>query len=131
MPVTLDKALAARKDELHDVKIRGGLALHPLAIVEADPLGETFTYCSWHLSGYERKLHDAGLCHYISMVYRNKPLYYRRDLEVDVAMLVVRPMDKRREAITNRCQFPEKAEYPLLHRAFQGCQKRTVSKISG
>lgn len=90
----LDKALAARKDELQDIKVRGGLAMHPLEIINADPKREVFTYSSWHFSGYERKMHDKGLCNYIPMVYRNKPLFYRHNLDVDVAMLQVAPMDK-------------------------------------
>ena len=94
MANSLDKALAARKDELKDIKIRGGLALRPIAAVESDTLRETFTYCSWHFSGYERKLHDKGLCNYIPMLYRNKPLFYNQNLEVDVAMVTVTPMDK-------------------------------------
>ena len=90
----LDKALAARKDELTDVKIRGGLALRPLEILRADPERNVFTYSSWHFSGYERQMHDAGLCSYIPMIYRNKPHFYRRFLDVDVAMLQVAPMDE-------------------------------------
>lgn len=93
-PVALDKALAARKDELRDIKVRGTLALRPLEIVNVDPQREVFTYSSWHFSGYERKLHDQGLCNYIPMIYRNKPLFYRKSLEVDVAMISVTPMDK-------------------------------------
>jgi butyryl-CoA:acetate CoA-transferase len=92
--VALDKALAARKAELTDIKVRGGLALRPLAILEADPERKVFTYASWHFSGYERKLHDAGLCSYIPMLYRNKPMFYRNYLETDVAMLQVAPMDR-------------------------------------
>jgi len=94
MPVLLDSALAGRKEELKDVKVRGTLALRPLAIVEADPCREVFTYSSWHFSGYERKLHDRGLCYYTPMIYRNKPKYYREMLEVDVAMISLPPMDK-------------------------------------
>lgn len=91
--VALDKALASRKDELRDVKIRGGLAMRPLEILKVDPEREAFTYSSWHFSGYERKMHDAGLCNYNPMIYRNKPLFYRNNLDVDVAMLQVAPMD--------------------------------------
>lgn len=94
IPEALDKALAARKNELKDIKIRGGIAVRPLAVVEADPERETFTYCSWHFSGYERALHDKGLCNYIPMLYRNKPLFYSNNLEVDVAMVTVAPMDQ-------------------------------------
>lgn len=94
IPEKLDKALAARKNELKDIKIRGGIAVRPLAVVESDPERETFTYSSWHFSGYERALHDKGLCNYIPMLYRNKPLFYTQNLEVDVAMVTVAPMDK-------------------------------------
>lgn len=93
-PILLDAALAARKNELQDIKIRSALSLYPRQVVEKDPDSETFTYCSWHFSGYDRKLHDQGLCHYIPMVYRNQPYFYRNDLQVDVAMISVAPMDK-------------------------------------
>ena len=38
-----DEALAARRDELHDVKIRGQIMYGPLKAVECDPAGEHFT----------------------------------------------------------------------------------------
>jgi butyryl-CoA:acetate CoA-transferase len=93
-PVVCDKALALRKDELRNVKVRGGLLLNPIEIVKVDPVREHFCYNSWHLSGLERKLSDQGLCSYIPMVYRNMPLYYRKSLDVDVAIFSVTPMDK-------------------------------------
>jgi len=93
-PVILDDALAKRKHELHDIKVRGCMALKPRQVVNVDKERSVFTYSSWHLSGYERKLHDDDLCNYIPMVYRNKPNYYRNSLKVDVAMIAVTPMDK-------------------------------------
>lgn len=93
-PVELDTALAARKEELHQVKVRGGMRFTPLAVVESDLEQEHFIYNSWHFSGYERKLSDQELCHYIPMIYRNMPLYYRKSLDVDVAFLAVSPMDE-------------------------------------
>jgi len=93
-PIVLDQALAARKEELLDIKVRGGMMLNPLKIVEDDPLREHFCYNSWHFSGLERKLHDRGLCNYIPMIYRHMPLFYRKSLDVDVAMFSVTPMDK-------------------------------------
>lgn len=93
-PVALDAALARRKGELNDITIRGALALAPRKAIEADPQREVFTYASWHFSGYERRLHDRNLCNYIPMIFRNKPVYYRQDLLVDVAMLMVSPMNK-------------------------------------
>ena len=70
-PPLLDAALAARRDELHDVKIRGNLIFGPIKVAECDPSQEHFCYNSWHFSGYERKLADRGLCYFIPMVFRN------------------------------------------------------------
>ena len=93
-PVALDAALAARKDELRGVSIRGGMRMLPLRVLEADSTGEHFSYASWHLTAFERKLSDAGLITHIPMVYRNMPLYYRKSLAVNVAMTAVSPMDE-------------------------------------
>lgn len=94
-PVLLDAALAKRKDELRDIKIRGSLAMKPIQAVEQDRERRTFTYNSWHCSGYERKLCDEGLCNYIPMIFRNMASYYRRYLTVNVAMISVAPMDSK------------------------------------
>lgn len=93
-PVLLDAALAKRKNELKDIKVRCGLCLTPREVVNVDPAQETFTLSSWHFSGYERSLQEKGLCFFIPMIYRNKPCYYRQELPVDVAMLAVTPMNK-------------------------------------
>jgi len=95
-PYALDKALAARKDELKDIKIRHCLSLRMPEVVKADPLRETFYHSNWHFSGADRKLHDQGLMNYIPMIFRNKPLFYRKSIgmDVDVAMLRVTPMNK-------------------------------------
>ena len=77
-PTLLDAALAKRRDELLDVKIRGNLCFGPIQVVEADPTREHFCYNSWHCSAYERKLVDRGLCNYIPMIFRNlKVPHYR------------------------------------------------------
>lgn len=94
-PVLLDAALAKRKEELRDIKIRGSLAMQPIQAVEQDRERRTFTYNSWHCSGYERKLCDEGLCNYIPMIFRNMASYYRRYLTVNVAMISVTPMDSK------------------------------------
>ena len=93
-PALLDAALAKRRDELKDVKIRGNLIFQTLATVESDPEREHFIYNSWHCSGYERKLCDKGLCNYIPMIFRNLGWYYTNFLTVNVAMMAVTPMDK-------------------------------------
>lgn len=93
-PALLDAALAKRRDELTDVKIRGNLIFSPIQTVECDPTREHFLYNSWHCSGYERKLCDKGLCNYIPMIFRNVVPYYRHFLTVSVAMMCVTPMDQ-------------------------------------
>ena len=93
-PALLDAALAKRRDELTDVKIRGNLSFSPIQTVECDPTREHFLYNSWHCSGYERKLCDKGLCNYIPMIFRNVVPYYRHFLTVNVAMMCVTPMDQ-------------------------------------
>lgn len=94
MPVLFDAALARRKDELADVKIRGLLAARPLAVVLEDPVQAAFSYMSWHLGGQERHWTDLGICDYIPMSYRNKPEIYRKCLGVDVAVISTPPMDE-------------------------------------
>lgn len=93
-PILLDRALAKRRDELHDVKIRGNLMAGPIAVAECDETQEYFVYHSWHCSAYERRLCDKGLCYYIPMVFHNNAAYYEYFLDVNVVMVSVAPMDK-------------------------------------
>ena len=92
-PPMLDAALAARRDELLHVKVRGNLLRGPLAVAECDPSQEHFVYNTWHCSGYERRLCDAGRGFFTPMLFRDLDRYYRQFLTVDVAMLSVAPMD--------------------------------------
>ncbi|WP_407312336.1 acetyl-CoA hydrolase/transferase family protein [Desulfosporosinus sp. SB140] len=94
MPALLDEALARRKDELHDVNLRGGVILSPLACIESDPTGEHFTWNSWHLGGRERKLAQKGLAYYIPLKYSELPRYIRENLQTDVVAIQVAPMDE-------------------------------------
>ena len=92
-PAALDAALAARRDELRAVKVRGNLLPGPVQVAECDPAMEHFIYHTWHCSSYERRLCDAGRAFFTPMAFRNLDGYYRRALRVDVAMLSVSPMD--------------------------------------
>jgi len=92
-PELLDQALAERKNYLSDVKIRGGLSIYPIEVVESDKERKVFTYNSWHFSSYERKLHDQNLCNYIPMTFRYMPHFYRKYLTVDVAFIPVSKMN--------------------------------------
>ena len=92
-PSLMDAAIARRKEELRDVKIRGYLIFDPIQMVESDPDRQHFIYNSWHMSAYERKLFDRGLCNFCPMVFRNLGAYYTYFLTVNVAMLAVPPMN--------------------------------------
>ena len=92
-PPALDAALAARRDELRAVRIRGNLLRGPIAVVECDPEGDHFIYNTWHCSAYERRLCDRGRAYFTPMVFRNMAWYYRHFLTTDVAMISVAPMD--------------------------------------
>lgn len=91
----VDKALAKRKDELEDVKIRATTRATPLAVIEADPNQEVFTYNNHHFSGYDRKLQDNGSSFFIPLNYHEQPRYYRENHQLDVAILGVTPMDEK------------------------------------
>lgn len=93
MPFTLDAALAARRDELHGVKVRGNLTPGPIQVIECDPEMEHFVYNTWHCGAYERKMCDAGRAFFTPMLFRDLDRYYRNHLTVDVAMLSVSAMD--------------------------------------
>ena len=93
-PVALDKALAARKDELFDVKVRGGVTMWMPEIAKADDAGEHFTWNAWHCSGVDRKVMAKGMGFFAPIRYSELPRYYRdSNVQVDVAMLQVTPMD--------------------------------------
>jgi len=93
-PDVFDKALATRKDELENIKIRTCLSMRPRAVIEEDSEGKHFHLFSWHFSAYERRKHDAGRCNYTPLNLGEVPDYYRRFLDpVDVAILKTCPMD--------------------------------------
>ncbi len=94
-PDVFDKALAARKETLQNVKIRSCLTMRPRAVVEGDPDGRHFFWFSWHFSGRDRKMHDAGLANYMPVNLGEVPDYYRRFLDpVDIVILKTCPMDQ-------------------------------------
>ena len=92
--VECDKALAKRRDELFDVKLRGQIMYGPIEVVECDPTGEHFCYNAWHCSGYERKLLDQGRAYFSPMIFRNLAWYHKEFLHVNVAYVCATPMDK-------------------------------------
>ena len=94
-PVALDAALAARADELENVKLRGGILLWVPEIFKVENAAEHFTWNSWHMSGIERKAVNQGIAYYAPLRYSELPHYYRENIRhVNVAMFQVTPMDK-------------------------------------
>lgn len=89
-----DAALALRRDELYDVKVRAQIMYGPVQVVECDPTGEHFAYHLWHCSPYDRKLCDTGRAYFTPMLFRNLAWYYREFLTVNVAYVCATPMDK-------------------------------------
>ena len=61
---------------------------------EREDAGEHFTWNSWHMGGYERKLIARGCSFYSPIRYSELPRYYRDSTTPDdVAMFQVAPMD--------------------------------------
>jgi acyl-CoA hydrolase len=104
-PVELDKALAARKDELSDIKIMAAVTVPPVPeVIMKDPHGEVFTYNDQHFSLLTRIMQDQ-----CDSVFYQPTLYGESDLYVlngkydpikigtplrDHFMCQVGPMDK-------------------------------------
>lgn len=94
-PVALDAALAARAEELENVKIHGGILMWVPEIFKVENAAQHFTWNSWHMSGIERKAVNQGLAYYCPLRYSELPRYYREHIRhVNVAMFQVTPMDK-------------------------------------
>ena len=92
-PDLFDRALAERIRTLEGVRLRATLSMRPRAAVEADPEARHLEMYSWYFSGIERALHDRGLCQHIPMNFGEAPDYYRRFVDVDVAILKTAPLD--------------------------------------
>lgn len=95
-PELLDRALAGRRGRVRDVKVRGGLVIRPrIEVVEQDPEGESFSYYSWHIGDYERKLQARGLVKFMPVILRSLPYLYRDGhIRCDVAFVPVSPPDE-------------------------------------
>ncbi|WP_054693340.1 acetyl-CoA hydrolase/transferase family protein [Syntrophomonas palmitatica] len=95
VPPTLDRCLAARRDELEGVIINTSIALFPLYTISSDPSQKHFLYDNWHASSADRKLADAGNYYYVPFLYYEMPAFLEREKPMDIAMVHVSPMDER------------------------------------
>lgn len=89
-----DEALAKRKDELKDVKIRCDIGAYQHFTAEADPTGEHFTWNSWHVAAHDKKFIGKNL-YYLPMKFHENPRMTRLDCDPDnVAVIQVTSMDR-------------------------------------
>jgi butyryl-CoA:acetate CoA-transferase len=93
LPV-LDRALAARAAELHDVHLLAGVSMRPHAVIMADPKGQHFYWNCTHFTAIDRKYLEMGRAFYIPLKYSEVPRYIRENVRVDILMIQVSPMDK-------------------------------------
>nr|MBP3598356.1 butyryl-CoA:acetate CoA-transferase [Eubacterium sp.] len=94
-PVAVDKALAARMNELTDIKFRGGILMWVPEIFKVENAADHFVWNSWHMGGIERKAIAEGFSFYAPIRYSELPRYYRDSTcPPDVAIFQVAPMDQ-------------------------------------
>jgi len=94
-PDVFDRALAARVCEVANVKIRHCLTMRPRAVLDADPDANHVHTFSLHFSGYDRKKHDEGRCHYIPVNLGEISDYYRRFMPPsDIVVFKTCPVDE-------------------------------------
>jgi acyl-CoA hydrolase len=94
--VDIDKALAARADELHGVEVLSTVTIRdkPFAIYEATDSNEQVKFASAHFSGFDRMMAKNGRCWYIPMLFSELPMYWiNNPAGIDIAMFQVAPMD--------------------------------------
>ena len=93
--VAVDRELAKRMPQMHDVKIYGGILMHEPEIFKIENPQEHFIWNSWHMNGVERKAATTGLSFYGPVKYSELPRYYLdREDPLDVAIMQVGPMDR-------------------------------------
>ncbi|MBN1374876.1 MAG: butyryl-CoA:acetate CoA-transferase [Dehalococcoidia bacterium] len=94
-PEALDDALAARVDELENVRIDGVCLTRVPKVIEADPRRKHFIYDDWHFSKASRELYRKGLCSYIPFMYYQGPRVIRKYRDYDYVFVNARPMDRQ------------------------------------
>lgn len=77
--------MAARKDELSDVRIHVAVCLPPVPeVVLKDPKGETFTFNDFHFSALSRILQEqTAMVYYCPVIFSESEDYYGSILKVD------------------------------------------------
>lgn len=92
-PLVFDEHLAARKNELKNVKVVAFCFPGMAQVAKCDPTREHFIFNDWHFSAGSRKLHDEDLCNYIPFLYHEGVSLYEKYHDPDVFVTQVAPMD--------------------------------------
>lgn len=93
-PRAFDRALAARAGELKGVKVRTLGHLAPFEIMEKDSEGKAFWVGNWHILGLTRKYLAENRGTHNPYNFGETARYYREDIDVDVAVQTVTPMNR-------------------------------------
>ena len=93
MPINILTALAARKDELHKVKIASNLMTYPFDFVRGDYAGH-ITYYSGYFGPLERMFHSQGNVVPYPMHLSKSSIALDRAGYSDIALLEVTPPDR-------------------------------------
>jgi len=93
-PVAVDREIAKRLPKLKNVHFHGGILLWTPEIFKIEEPAKHFTWNSWHMTGFERKMIATGAAFYCPIRYSELPRYYRDSVHSDVAVFQVAPMDE-------------------------------------
>jgi acyl-CoA hydrolase len=93
-PRAFDRALSQRAGEIKNVKIRALGHLTPLEVMEKDPDAKSFWIANWHILGFTRKYIAENRGTHIPYNFGESARIYRNDIDVDIAVQTVTPMDK-------------------------------------
>nr|WP_276619935.1 acetyl-CoA hydrolase/transferase C-terminal domain-containing protein [Syntrophomonas wolfei] len=94
-PVDVDIALAARAEELKDVRFRSCVTMRMPSVMGVPNAGEHFGWDSFHYSGADRKVNEkVGNGCYIPIRLSEIPRFFRENLVGGVVIFQVAPMDE-------------------------------------
>ena len=95
--VDIDRAIAARADELRDITVISTVTIRekPFETFLATKDNDQVRFSSAHFSGNDRMMNKEGRCWYIPMMFCELPfLWINNNNDIDIAMFQVAPMDE-------------------------------------
>ena len=95
--VDIDRAIAARADELRDITVISTVTIRekPFETFLATKDNDQVRFSSAHFSGNDRMMNKEGRCWYIPMMFCELPfLWINNNHDIDIAMFQVAPMDE-------------------------------------